>query len=236
MTRRYLCAPLALLALLATPLSASAIPITTPTDLNPGDQYRLAFVTSGSRDATSSNIADYDAFVQSAADAVPELNALAITWRVVGSTSTVDARTHTSTNPAIDGVGVPIYLLDGSRVRDDYADLWNTSVRRDLTNEFFCIRENDPTFSCVSAFTHTGTFNDGSAEAGLVLGDVSGFDMGGLADANFGGWIRQGSSTLGQNRHFYALSDTLTVSEPSTAHALTLVFAALLLVRRVQAA
>ena len=34
-----------------------------------GDQYRLAFVTSGTRNATSPDIADYDAFVQSAAAA-----------------------------------------------------------------------------------------------------------------------------------------------------------------------
>ncbi|MDC0935468.1 hypothetical protein OAS39_04205 [Pirellulales bacterium] len=39
------------------PLAASAAPITVPTDLGVGDKYRLAFVTSTTRDATSIDIA-----------------------------------------------------------------------------------------------------------------------------------------------------------------------------------
>ena len=48
--------------------AAAAAPITVPTDLNPGDSYRLVFASSGARDYTSTNIADYNNFVQSAAD------------------------------------------------------------------------------------------------------------------------------------------------------------------------
>ena len=40
-----------------------------PAGLGPGDQFRLLFVSSTTRDATSSDIADYDAHVQSAAAA-----------------------------------------------------------------------------------------------------------------------------------------------------------------------
>ena len=71
-------------------LSASAAhadPITVPTDLNPGDEYRLAFVTSTTRDATSTNIADYNAFVTTVAESVPELLALNTTWTAFGSTT-----------------------------------------------------------------------------------------------------------------------------------------------------
>ena len=50
--------------------------ITQPTSLNPGDTYRLAFVTSTVRDATSTNIADYNTFVTLAANAVPALASL----------------------------------------------------------------------------------------------------------------------------------------------------------------
>jgi hypothetical protein len=39
--------------------AASADIITQPVGLNPGDEYHLAFVTSGTRDATSTDIADY---------------------------------------------------------------------------------------------------------------------------------------------------------------------------------
>ena len=41
---------------------AKAIPITTPTDLSFGDQYRLAFVTTDTRNALSADIEDYNAF------------------------------------------------------------------------------------------------------------------------------------------------------------------------------
>jgi hypothetical protein len=35
----------------------------TPSGLNPGDSFRFVFVTDGTRDAISTNIADYDTFV-----------------------------------------------------------------------------------------------------------------------------------------------------------------------------
>ena len=59
-------------------------------------------------------------------------------------------------------------------------------------------------------------------------------NMGGISDFNFGGWVRQGPSLVGQNRSFYALSEILTVPAPGTAHLLASAFAALLLVRRIR--
>ena len=73
-----------------------ANPITQPTDLNLGDKYRLVFVTSNTRDATSADISDYNTFVTNTANLVPELLALETTWSVIGSTSTVDARDNAS--------------------------------------------------------------------------------------------------------------------------------------------
>lgn len=64
---------------LAATASLQAVPIPVPTGLAPGDNYRLAFVTSTTRDATSSAIADYNDFVTAAALAVPELAALGTT-------------------------------------------------------------------------------------------------------------------------------------------------------------
>lgn len=40
----------------------------TPAGLNAGDKYHVIFVSSTTMDATSSNIADYDTHVQSAAN------------------------------------------------------------------------------------------------------------------------------------------------------------------------
>ena len=54
--------------------------VTLPTDLLPGAQYRLVFLTDGKRDGTSSNIDDYNAFVAAEAARSPELAALGTTW------------------------------------------------------------------------------------------------------------------------------------------------------------
>ena len=50
-----------------------------------GDQYRFAFVTSTTRNATSTVIADYNTFVQNAANA-SSLGLSGATWKVIGST------------------------------------------------------------------------------------------------------------------------------------------------------
>ena len=115
----------AAVALLGTAVEAAIV--TVPTGLSPGAKYRLVFVTSTKRDATSSNIADYNAFVTSTAEAVPALLALGTTWTAIGSTATVDARDNTGTNPS--GLGVPVYILNGSKVANDNADLWDGSIQ-----------------------------------------------------------------------------------------------------------
>ena len=42
---------------------ADSIALQTPPGLSPGDHFRFVFVTDGSTTGTSSNIADYDSFV-----------------------------------------------------------------------------------------------------------------------------------------------------------------------------
>ena len=67
---------------------AAAEIIIPPPDLRPADQYRLIFLTSGIRDATSTDIEDYNAFVQQHANASPELAALGVEWKAAASTAT----------------------------------------------------------------------------------------------------------------------------------------------------
>ncbi|MHC4447678.1 MAG: hypothetical protein ACYSXF_07870 [Planctomycetota bacterium] len=115
---------LPLLILVVLGGTAAAVPITVPADLNPGDQYRLVFVTSTDTQAGSTDIADYNAFVTAAANTQAELVVLGTTWTAIGSTAAVDARDNTGTNPS--SAGVPIYLLDGAtRIADSNADLWD---------------------------------------------------------------------------------------------------------------
>ncbi|MCA8974641.1 MAG: PEP-CTERM sorting domain-containing protein, partial [Planctomycetes bacterium] len=65
-----------------------------PAGLQPGDEYRVLFVTDSSRDATATDISTYDAFVTADATAVPFLASLNTSWRAVGSTAAVSARDH----------------------------------------------------------------------------------------------------------------------------------------------
>ena len=102
---------LAVMTITAFAPLAPAVDLLTPAGLNPGDTFRFIFVTTGTLDATSSDIADDNLFVQN--DAAGYVKP--ITWKAIGSLSGVDAR---------DNVGgfntnVPVYLLTGTKVAND---------------------------------------------------------------------------------------------------------------------
>ena len=101
-----------------------------PTGLGPGDQFRLIFATSntGSGNATSTNIADYNTRVQNrAAAGHSDIQDHSDDFRVVGCTADVDARDNTATTYTSIDKGVPIYWLNGSKVADDYEDFYDGS-------------------------------------------------------------------------------------------------------------
>ena len=98
-----------------------------PTDLA-GDRFRLIFVTYQGHPATSTDIENYNTYVQSQANASNALAGIkthSSSFRVLGSTEAVDARDNTGTTHTDDQPGVPIYWLNGSKVADDYADLYD---------------------------------------------------------------------------------------------------------------
>ena len=95
-----------------------------PEGVAPGDPFRLIFVSSSNRNATSSNIDDYNRFVIGAAGGGhADIVALKDGFRALASSSTVDARDNTGTT----GTGVPIYWLNGNKVADDDADFYDNS-------------------------------------------------------------------------------------------------------------
>ena len=89
-----------------------------------GDQFRLLFVTSTTRDATSSDIDDYNSFVQTAAARNPDLAAFSDKFRAVASTASTDARDNAGMAPVGnnygDCEGLPIYWVGGGKVADYY--------------------------------------------------------------------------------------------------------------------
>ena len=111
----------------------NSVPIEVPADwglipsgLAAGAEFRLIFISSGTRNAASTDIADYNTFVQTAAaSGHADIQSHNSTFRVVGSTADVDARYNTGTTYTADDKGVAIYWLDGAKVADDYEDFYD---------------------------------------------------------------------------------------------------------------
>ena len=97
-----------------------------PTSIGPGERFRLIFLSSAKRDATSNDIETYNTFVQNqAAAGHANIQDHAPRFRVVGCTQAVDARDNTGTNT--NGPGVPIYWVGGNKVADSDADFYDGS-------------------------------------------------------------------------------------------------------------
>ena len=99
----------------------------TPSGLTTGDTFRLIFITgTGTRRPNSSDIADYNTYVQGQANASNAHSAIKPynTWfRALASTSSVDARDNTRTRSMY--TNAAIYWLDGVKVADSYGDLYD---------------------------------------------------------------------------------------------------------------
>ena len=212
------------LVILTTTSSASAAPITVPTDLNVGDSYRLAFVTSTTRTATSSNIANYNSFVSGVANTVTELAALGTTWTAIGSTKDDDARDNTGTNPNV-STGVPVYILDDRRIANDNAELWDCC----LLSNYSLITQEDGTFREVTVWT--GTMRGGTHWPGNSLGDDLPFF--GLSTTGSSSWLTGGRYLPNTRRKaLYAMSGQLTVVPEPTTYTLALAALCLAMSRR----
>lgn len=185
--------------------------ITTPPGLNPGDPYRLAFITKDKIFfATSPNIADYDALVTAQANTSTDLAALGTNWRVIGSTSSVDAKGHTETDDSPAGAnGVPIYRLDGVVVANDYDDLWDGSIQ----NPLYVAQDGTVLNTCCG--TWTGTRIDGTGIPGDELGapDLSVVD--GAPNGTASNWVQTSPFGATSPQYLYAISDVLTVFDPT---------------------
>ncbi len=103
-----------------------------PSGLNPGDEFRLMFVTADTRDATATDIGVYDSFVQTSArgghtgGAHQAVRSYASLFSAVGSTSTVDARTHLGMDPNVSAdADVAVYWLNGAQAAANNSGFWS---------------------------------------------------------------------------------------------------------------
>ena len=189
-----------------------------PTGLGPGDSFRLLFIGTSNTNASSSDIADYNTFVQNlvAMSGHADIKALSATFRMLGSTEDVDARDNTGTT----GTGVPIYWLGGAKVADDYGDFYDGGWDEEATGA----RENGDSVSIGDTWKiWTGSAQDGT-EAMSTGATPTSRALGNSNNA----WVMQGSPNgsdsahgpiesntegRGTNRGVYGLSGVFTVSD-----------------------
>lgn len=182
-----------------TPAGARSAPVTVPLDLQAGDYYYLAFVTSGQRDATSTDIADYDAFVNAQAD-LSYPNVAAISWKAIASTATVSAKDHLGLES-----DYPIYLLDGmTRVVYPRLDsLWSG-----MLDNAVGIDEKGSSDFATGQIVWTGT--NASGQKDIALGDT--FPTSGLSGSANDLWVIWDQRPSSFRAKFYAVSDLQVVT------------------------
>ena len=130
---RGLLRALALAALAALATSAQAqteVPSSwslIPSGLNAGDSFRLLIVTSTQQSAPFTGISSYDTVVQNdvSSNGHADIRSHSGIFKTLGCTRTTDATTHTGTGSS--DTAAPIYWLDGAKIADDYADLYDGS-------------------------------------------------------------------------------------------------------------
>ena len=188
-------------------LAAPGQILTVPADLSPGDHYRLVFVTSTTRTAASSDIALYNTHVSSAATAPTSLlKDLGTTWKAIVSTfGGVSAASN------IGSFTVPVYNLNGLRVANSSADLWDSTIQNPINrNEL------------------GGSVSNTSVATGVNSGSGTNYNTEGALGDTGGGYIWMGSTlatdatwvarTRGPDKSyqssFYGVSGDLIVPSP----------------------
>jgi hypothetical protein len=177
-----------------------------PAGLNPGDSYRVAFVTSSGRSAASStNISVYNNWVNDIANTGSTLTAsLGVNWTVIGSTVAVNAFDNTNTIPGTDGSGIPIFNTIGDKIADSYSDLWDGSL--DFPVGY------TQTGAGLSTRVFTGSFPNGSRYPGYELGGGGPPSvMAGLSEAFGSPWITVQTRSNSEQWPMYGLSEQITV-------------------------
>ena len=188
-----------------------------PSGLSGGDKFRLLFITSTTRDAVPTAIADYNTFVQNrAAAGHPEIKSHSSGFRAVGSTEDVDARDNTSTTYTSSDSGLPIYWLDGNKAADDYEDFYDGDWDEENT-----LKDESGTTVTVTGNTTvwTGSDHDGT-EATSILSVALGRNPArtGRPGTTTGSGPLNANANLAntETRRLYALSSVFVVEDGTT--------------------
>ncbi|MEO2046322.1 MAG: hypothetical protein ABGX16_07090 [Pirellulales bacterium] len=193
MMRSRIPAIILLLCILQTTVNAS---VYLPAGLNPGDQYQLAFVTSGTVDATSSSIATYNDHVMTDASLNPILGTSdGVTYTAIASTSDDHARDNAL-------VEHPVYNLDGDKVADGFVDMWDGGIGAPIAP-----------FSVPGIYVWTGSGWDGYGFASFMLGVEEYYVVVGAPASLTENWVFDSIEPNSATDHYplYGLSSVITV-------------------------
>jgi hypothetical protein len=199
-TRRNRIASLSVLSAMAVTLSAGRLvadPL-PPTNLPPGaTQYEILFETTGTTNATSSNINTYNSFVQS--EVTPALAALdpVNDWHAIASTRSVSAATNA---PSV--AGIPVYTTAGQLITN--LGLYSTNLVETEPNitQFGTRSSND--------FVWTGSDQFGAQAVPLGSSTLDGLTYG--DSYSFGPfWLNVGLANQNSDNSLYALSGPIDV-------------------------
>ena len=143
-----------------------------PGEIANGRSFRLMFITSDGRDATSMLTADYNTHVQDAAARNRVLAATGLSEHFRAFVSPTETAHHlrpnTGTRSSDPGASSPIYWVGGTKVADSYADLYDGSW--DTSNGGRATYESGARLrSAVEVWT--GSRADGTHWAGHRVGD-----------------------------------------------------------------
>ena len=180
-----------------------------PSGLVAGNEFRILFLTHRTFSPTSSDIADYNAYVQAEVRrGHTAIRPYDSGFRVVGSSGDDAARDNTATTYTATAKGLPIYWLNGSKVADDYEDFYDGTWDDEANPRF---RDGTVRFPN-DGQVWTGSNNNGTAnssalgDSSVMIGRLNG--TGGPLNANA---TYSGVSIINAGLPYYALSEVFGV-------------------------
>ncbi len=183
-----------------------------PSGLSAGSRFRLMFVTSTRRNASSSSIADYNSFVQTRAGAgSAPVRSASGSFRALVSTASVNLKP----NANLFGPGVPIYWMDGAtKVADDYADFfdgaWDSAQAIFDENGARLPSGNDTPIPVLNVGAiWTGSFDSGDTTQNPAGHTSTSF---GLPTTSGTQPFRKGQAPTSDNKPLYGISPTFKVA------------------------
>ncbi len=187
-------------------MSSSQVEATGPADLNPGDNYRLVFITDAKAPAFSSDPSIYNNHViGEVAQVGSQLSAFGADWHAIVETTTTTVEDNIefglSGAALTDLQNAPIYRINASgvfqRVADDQADLFDADdlLKRIAVDQYLVSDNTRTTFTGIGSNPLGGGLNVTSGTALEVDND----------------WFDNGIGNGGINQHLFGISDVLQV-------------------------